>query len=154
MCVGALILAACGQDGPRVDEPHDEEQAFCVGGRIPGIEGLTPTAIETRSGQIESREECESMFNLLAGPAAETPPLPEGLAPVSEHLEFTAREDAEVTIQLPLDEPVASTSEVGFYSYIEDEWRRIADVVLLENGTLAEGTFESPPPNLIVLKKK
>jgi Glycosyl hydrolases family 18 len=52
---------------------------------------------------------------------------------------------------LPLTETIEDPAVIGFYSFGEDRWRRLADVKVLRDGR-AEGDFNDIPPNLVVLR--
>ena len=52
---------------------------------------------------------------------------------------------------LPLSETIDDPAGLGFYSFGEDRWRRLADVKVVQKGR-AEGEFSEIPANLVVLR--
>jgi hypothetical protein len=92
----------------------------------------------------------------IRGRRVQIPALPPGLAALSAYVEFQAEEDTVVTIGLPLtSDPGPDPSGLGFYTYFNDHWSRLADVVVKElegRGVVGEGEFTSVPRNLAVLR--
>ncbi len=90
----------------------------------------------------------------IRGRLAPIPGLPPGLLGVSEFIEFET-EDKEIpaVIGLPLREKVDDPAGLGFYTFFEARWQRVADVnKLIQDGKVAEGDFSSVPDNLAVLR--
>jgi len=82
------------------------------------------------------------------------PPLPSSLLAVSDYLEFDfAVGDAPAVagFAMPLTEDVTDPSTIGFYTYEQGQWRRVADVTLVRE-MRAEGELTSIPANLAVLR--
>lgn len=83
---------------------------------------------------------------------ADTPALPPGLVVLSQYVELTAADDAPATIALPLKEQVSDPAGLGFYTYFEGRWQRLADAKLRAGNKVAEGAFPSVPKNVAVLR--
>ncbi len=84
---------------------------------------------------------------------AQIPGLPPGLAALSEYVELEAKdEDTPTIIGLPLREKIEDPAGLGFYTFFEGRWQRLADVKLFQEGRAAEGDFPSVPKNLAVLR--
>jgi hypothetical protein len=84
---------------------------------------------------------------------AKIPGLPPGLETLSEYFEFEAKdEDTAAIIGLPLREQLQDPVGVGFYTFFEGRWQRLADVTLFQEGRAAEGDFNTVPKNLAVLR--
>ncbi|MBI1886430.1 MAG: hypothetical protein HYS09_09010 [Chloroflexi bacterium] len=85
----------------------------------------------------------------------DVPELPAGLVAVSGFYEFDVPEDKRdlvATIGIPLEERLAETASAAFYTFAADEWRRVGDVTLANDGLLAQGDFSPFPDNLAVLE--
>jgi hypothetical protein len=81
------------------------------------------------------------------------PPLPPGLTALSPHFEFETEEDTvNLSVTLPLTDPVADPAGIGFYTYDSNRWQRVLDVALDNNGRAARGDFRPLPGNLTVLR--
>jgi Glycosyl hydrolases family 18 len=82
------------------------------------------------------------------------PALPPGLNQLSAYIEFDLDQENPPNISgfvLPLRETVDDPAGLGFYTYSEGRWRRLADVKVVRNGR-AEGEFNNVPPNIVVLR--
>ena len=82
------------------------------------------------------------------------PALPPGLDPLSAYIEFEVDQENPPNISgfvLPLRETVDDPAGLGFYTFVEGRWRRLADVKVVRNGR-AEGEFTEVPPNIVVLR--
>jgi spore germination protein YaaH len=81
------------------------------------------------------------------------PGLPPGLVAQSDYFEFQAEEDVPITVKLPLTEGSGDQQGLGFYSYLDSRWQRMADATVTTIGDqpVAEGEFPSVPENLSVL---
>ncbi len=89
----------------------------------------------------------------ISGRRVQIPGLPPGLVALSEYVEFEADDgDKAVVIGLPLREGLADPAGVGFYTFFEGRWQRLADVTLFQEGRAAEGDFPTVPKNLAVLR--
>jgi hypothetical protein len=81
------------------------------------------------------------------------PGLPPGLVAESDYFAFEAEEDVPITVKLPLNEGSEDQQGLGFYSYLDSRWQRMADaeVVIIAEQPVAEGEFTTVPENLAVL---
>jgi len=82
------------------------------------------------------------------------PALPPGLDQLSAYIEFELDQENPPNISgfvLPLRETVDDPAGLGFYTFVEGRWRRVADVKVVRNGR-AEGEFNAVPPNIVVLR--
>lgn len=85
---------------------------------------------------------------------SQLPALPPGLEPVSDYIEFDLDQEdlpAVAGFALPLEETIEDPAGLGFYTFIENRWQRLADVKVVRGGR-AEGEFSEIPANLIVLR--
>jgi hypothetical protein len=80
--------------------------------------------------------------------------LPPGLVSQSDYFEFEAEEDVPITVTLPLNEGSADQQGLGFYSFFDSRWQRMADaeVSTVADQPVARGEFPSVPENLAVLQ--
>ena len=105
----------------------------------------------------------------VSGRLTAVPGLPPGLAVASQYIEFETEEAVPVTIALPLTINVSSDSVLGFYSYLDDRWQRIAESQVMPSqefasqgclgsdnttgsGLVSCGNFSAVPRNLAVLQ--
>lgn len=89
----------------------------------------------------------------IRGKLTAMPALPPGLSALSRYIEFeTDEEGIGADIGLPLTEPAADPTGLGFYTYTGNRWQRVLDVNLSSNGGRAEGQFRPLPDNLAVLR--
>ncbi|HEV8573233.1 MAG TPA: glycosyl hydrolase family 18 protein, partial [Dehalococcoidia bacterium] len=82
------------------------------------------------------------------------PALPPGLDQASDYIEFELPEEDPPSVSgfvLPLRESTEDPAGLGFYSFTEERWRRLADVKVVRNGR-AEGDIFAVPPNIVVLR--
>jgi len=82
------------------------------------------------------------------------PALPPGLDQASDYIEFELPEEDSPSVSgfvLPLRESAEDPAGLGFYTFIEERWRRLADVKVVRNGR-AEGDIFAVPPNIVVLR--
>jgi hypothetical protein len=88
----------------------------------------------------------------ITGTLASMPALPPGLSPLSDFVEFEADDkDRRVIIGLQVREAVTDPAGLGFYTFFDSRWQRVADVTLQQEGRFAEGDFPTVPDNLAVL---
>ncbi len=82
------------------------------------------------------------------------PALPPGLVSMSEYFEFDAEEDVPITVTLPLTEDVEDGAGLGFYSFFDSRWQRMAEaeVTTVADKPVAKGDFPNVPENLAVLR--
>jgi hypothetical protein len=96
------------------------------------------------------------------------PGLPPGLAAASQYIEFETDEAVPVTIALPLTVSVSGDAQLGFYSFLDSRWQRIAESTIMPaqefasegckqpvgtGGSLVScGDFTAVPQNLAVLQ--
>jgi spore germination protein YaaH len=100
---------------------------------------------------------------------ASMPGLPPGLAAASAYYELETEESNPVTIALPITINVSGDAVLGFYSFSEDRWQRVAESTVMpaqefasqgcqssENATggnlVSCGAFSGVPENLAVLQ--
>jgi spore germination protein YaaH len=89
----------------------------------------------------------------ITGRLAPIPTLPPGLEAASEYIEFELEGDnLQATIGLPLNEPTADASNLGFYTFLSSRWQRLLGVELVNDGRVAQNDFEAVPNNLAVLR--
>src|SRR2546422_5712374 len=89
----------------------------------------------------------------IGGRRVQIPGLPPGLLALSEYVEFEAKDGTTpATIGLPLREELKDPAGVGFYTFFEGRWQRLADIRLFQEGRAAEGDFSTVPKNLAVLR--
>ncbi len=82
----------------------------------------------------------------------EMPGLPPGLVALSDFVHFETGGDVPATILLPLRGDLEDETGLGFYTYLEGRWQRVADARLTDDGRKAEADFTAVPENLAVLK--
>ena len=82
----------------------------------------------------------------------EMPGLPPGLVALSDLVRFETDGDVPATILLPLRSRPEDETGLGFYTYLEGRWQRVADARLTDNRQQAEADFAAVPENLAVLK--
>jgi len=80
------------------------------------------------------------------------PALPPGLVALSGFFEFDAEEGARAQISLQLRSQPEDETGVGFYTYNEGRWQRVADASIENDGKLAVADFDPLPANLAVLR--
>ncbi|HUF52558.1 MAG TPA: glycosyl hydrolase family 18 protein [Dehalococcoidia bacterium] len=104
----------------------------------------------------------------VRGTLTEMPGLPPGLAAASRYIEFETENADPVTIALPLTVTVATDTNLGFYSFTNGRWSRIADSTVMPAQVFASqgcgetteaggsliscSDFGSVPENLAVLQ--
>jgi hypothetical protein len=85
---------------------------------------------------------------------SQIPALPPGLDQVSDYFQFNLDAEDRPPVRgfaLPLRETIDDPAGLGFYSFTEERWRRLADVAVVRDGR-AEGEFNDFPANLVVLR--
>ena len=61
---------------------------------------------------------------------------------MTDYVEFAAERDVQdVTVELPLKEPLTASSRAGFFTFEDGGWSRVAEVTLDQGGTVAIGQF-------------
>jgi hypothetical protein len=92
----------------------------------------------------------------ITGELRDAPPLPDGYEALSTYIAFRVDgPGGQRRIGLPLDRAMEDASDLGWYSYEDGEWRRLdVPVRLIDDGSTAEGEFDSVPPNLIALRER
>jgi hypothetical protein len=162
LLAGVLIVFACGEAEEELDrreESPDTGRTLRVGCQLtPGISELgTP---KPYTSPWPDSEDCEEVgtgafvdFGGLEGQIAPVPPLPPEFVLVSDYFDFRTpgEEPAVAGFALPLREEVTDPASIAFYSYVDGEWERVAEVSIVRDGR-AEGEFTTLPPNLAVLR--
>ncbi len=110
---------------------------FLLSGVFGGGEGDTTTTV--------SDSGVEASFG-------EMPGLPPGLVALSDFVEFDTDEDLSATIALPLRSRPEDETGLGFYTYMDGRWQRVADARLESGKQQAEADFSPLPANLAVLR--
>ncbi|KKN08363.1 hypothetical protein LCGC14_1057500 [marine sediment metagenome] len=82
----------------------------------------------------------------------EMPGLPPGLVALSDFVEFDTDGDLSATIALPLRSRPEDETGLGFYTYMDGRWQRVADARLESGEQQAEADFSPLPANLAVLR--
>ena len=82
----------------------------------------------------------------------EIPGLPPGLIALSDFVEFETDGDLSATIALPLRSQPEDETGLGFYTYMDGRWQRVADARLESGEQQAEADFSPLPANLAVLR--
>lgn len=84
------------------------------------------------------------------------PSLPEGLVPLSALYEMNvppeAKEQGCLVTTISLTTPTQDPANLGFYTYEDGNWRRLAAATLTEDGTAAEAQLTDIPVNMAVLR--
>jgi spore germination protein YaaH len=85
---------------------------------------------------------------------AQIPALPPGLVSQSDYFEFDAEEDVPITVKIPLTDDAEGATGLGFYSFLDSRWQRVAEanVTSIAGEPVAEGEFPSVPENTAVLR--
>ena len=112
---------------------------------------------------------CSEVATNIEGCLGTMPSLPPGLASASRYIEFETESDDSATIALPLTDDSRDPAGLGFYTFSETRWQRVADATLVtqqdfaqtgcqqgdlsgEGSLVACGSFQSVPANLAVLR--
>ena len=82
----------------------------------------------------------------------EMPGLPPGLVALSDFVEFDTDGDLSATIALPLRSQPEDETGLGFYTYMDGRWQRVADARLDSGKQQAEADFSPLPASLAVLR--
>ncbi|HEU4759118.1 MAG TPA: glycosyl hydrolase family 18 protein [Dehalococcoidia bacterium] len=101
------------------------------GGGGGAVEGL-PSGIEAKRAQL--------------------PALPPGLVAVSDFVEWHTEGDVSALIGLQLSEAQKEAAGLGFYTFLDGRWQKIADVELVEGGKRAQADLSPVPANTAVLR--
>ncbi len=88
----------------------------------------------------------------INGKKLQLPGLPPGLVAVSDYVEFDVKQDTPVNIRLELKDTIQDRAGLGFYTFFEGRWQRLADAKLQDSGKAAEAEFPSVPRTLAVLR--
>lgn len=89
----------------------------------------------------------------ISGRYGQMPGLPPGLVAVSDFVEFETEGELSRIIEIgPLRERPEDETGLGFYTFADGRWQRVADVRLTDNGQRAEASFSPVPQNLAVLR--
>lgn len=114
--------------------------------------------------------DCREIVDNVQGCLATIPTLPPGLAQASDFFEFESERDISVDVGFPLTDNSTDPSGLGFYTYDESRWQRVADATLVPaqdfavngcvetdltgetGGLIGCGNFSSVPRNIAVLR--
>ncbi len=88
----------------------------------------------------------------IEGRIVDPPPLPPGLKVASKFVEFESVEELAVVIELPLQSGITDAATLGFYTFLDTRWERVADVNLVDDGARGAAEFSSVPSNLAILR--
>ena len=84
------------------------------------------------------------------------PSLPEGLVPLSALYEMSvppeAKEQGCLVTTISLSAPTQDSANLGFYTYEDGNWRRLAAATLAADGAAAEAQLTDIPANMAVLR--
>ena len=83
---------------------------------------------------------------------AEMPGLQPGLVALSPFVKFETEGEVTAEIQLPLDELTEDPAGLGFYTFLNQRWERLAGVELVDGGTRGKAEFRPVPSNLAILR--
>ena len=83
---------------------------------------------------------------------AEMPGLQPGLVALSPFVKFETEGEVTAEIQLPLDELTDDPAGLGFYTFLNQRWERLAGVELVGGGTRGKAEFRPVPSNLAILR--
>ena len=154
------ILKRSGDDGEPQQGP--DRAIIYIGGIIIGLAVLLlvlvlpPISILSGDGggsEIPAQPgEADTYTSTVRG---DMPDPPEGLTAASAMFDLAAPADQQGAsgITVPLKETETDARALGMYTFINDGWNRLSDVVLVSGGAAARGEVEALPGNVAVLKR-
>jgi len=88
----------------------------------------------------------------IRGRLGEIPSLPPGLVAVSDYVVFETEDEVTATIELLLKERADDPVGLGFYTFLDRRWQKVAEPRLTAEGRRVEADFSPVPQNLAVLR--
>lgn len=134
--------------------PQRDPAPFIIGGTV-GFLAIAILLLFTLSGLFGGDGEGGQIDGEGAGirfKPGKMPALPGGLVALSDFVVFEAEDDVTAAIGLPLNEQVEDPAGVGFYTFLDRRWQKVADVQIADGGRRAEADFSPVPQNLVVLR--
>jgi hypothetical protein len=117
---------------------------------------LPPLSLLGGGGGNEVGQPQEVGCGITARVREDLPNLPEGLVSLSALYEMNvppeAKEQGCLVTTISLTKPTQDSSNLGFYTYEDGNWRRLAAATLAEDGTAAEAQLTDIPANMAVLR--
>ena len=145
--------AEFGYDQYEYDDAKDRGLLRVIGviavlGIILAVLLLPPISLLNRGGE-------DAGAGISTSARDDLPPLPDGLAARSELYEITT--DGEFTgpwaLTVRLTEQADASEHLGFYTYEDGDWARVASISVIDDGRAAEGEVDQVPANIAVLAR-
>jgi hypothetical protein len=112
--------------------------------------------LDSGGGDGQTGEPQEVGCGITARVRSDLPSLPEGLVPLSALYEMNvpaeAKEQGCLVTTISLTTPTQDSANLGFYTYEDGNWRRLAAATLAEDGAAAEAQLTDIPVNMAVLR--
>ncbi len=90
---------------------------------------------------------------IRAIPQETVPEVPEGLSPISQFFQMVAPEGALVeSVTIELNQQTDDGSNLGFYTFEGNTWRRVQSAELVNEGRAVRGAFGQLPSNMAVMR--
>ncbi len=111
---------------------------------------LPPVSLLSRGGGNSSAGE-----NIVTRPRSSMPTLPSGVEAASALYDIEGNRDlpGPVTLTVRLTKSTPDTRSLAFYTYANNEWRRIASVSATDEGKAVRGDVAIIPSNIAVLRR-
>jgi len=135
--------------------PERDPAPFIIGGTIAFLALVIVLVFVFSSllgGGGDNTGEISGLPAGIKGRLGTMPRLPPGLAAVSDFVEFQTDREVTAEIQLPLKQRAEDAAQLGFYTFLNARWQRVADVELVEGGVRGKAEFHAVPSNLAVLQ--
>jgi spore germination protein YaaH len=117
---------------------------------------LPPLSLLSNGGGGEAGEAQDVGCGITARVRGDLPSLPEGLVALSALYEMTvppeAKEQGCLVTTISLTTATQDPANLGFYTYEDGNWRRLAAATLAEDGAAAEAQLTDIPANMAVLR--
>jgi hypothetical protein len=117
---------------------------------------LPPLSLLGDGGDDKAGQPQEVGCGITARVRQDLPSLPEGLVPLSSLFEMTVPEEAKeqgcLVTSINLTKATQDPANLGFYTYEDGNWRRLAAATLTEDGAAAEAQLTDIPVNMAVLR--